>query len=241
MGDGRIFLKTGRDASFRKDLSNEPNFDQIHLAGQYLKAHTKLFLENKYLIIGRKFFHKIFYRDISTLISRKSIQSPCLCLLQRPLPALYSYSTLSLAGRVSLSVFAVHGVDADLMFLSLAGTSNFTLPFYWDLSRSFILFLGPLLRLSLSLVGVLFLPLFLVRDLYPCLKLSTYLSSPLVSISHRHSAWCRCPCPGWRTCPACRTSSSSACSPPPPPPQRPEPDRGRKVWGRIVKNLTHRF
>ncbi len=36
MGDGRIFLKTGRDASFHKDLSNEPNFDRIHLAGQYL-------------------------------------------------------------------------------------------------------------------------------------------------------------------------------------------------------------
>jgi hypothetical protein len=36
MGDGRIFLKTGRDASFIKDLSNEPNFDWIHLAGQYL-------------------------------------------------------------------------------------------------------------------------------------------------------------------------------------------------------------
>ncbi len=34
MGDGRIFLKTGRNASF--NLSNEPNFDQIHLAGQYL-------------------------------------------------------------------------------------------------------------------------------------------------------------------------------------------------------------
>ncbi len=36
MGDGRIFLKNRRDASFNKDLSNEPNFDQIHLAGQYL-------------------------------------------------------------------------------------------------------------------------------------------------------------------------------------------------------------
>jgi hypothetical protein len=36
MGDGRIFLKTGRDASFNKDLSNEPNFDKIHLSGQYL-------------------------------------------------------------------------------------------------------------------------------------------------------------------------------------------------------------
>ncbi len=33
MGDGRIFLKTRRDTSFNKDLSNEPNFDRIHLAG----------------------------------------------------------------------------------------------------------------------------------------------------------------------------------------------------------------
>ncbi len=36
MGDGRIFLKTRRDASFNKDLLNEPAFDRIHLAGQYL-------------------------------------------------------------------------------------------------------------------------------------------------------------------------------------------------------------
>ncbi len=36
MRDGRIFLKTRRDASFNKDLSNESNFHRIHLAGQYL-------------------------------------------------------------------------------------------------------------------------------------------------------------------------------------------------------------
>ncbi len=36
MGDGWIFLKTHRDASFNKDLSNEPNFKRIQLAGQYL-------------------------------------------------------------------------------------------------------------------------------------------------------------------------------------------------------------
>jgi hypothetical protein len=36
MGDGQIFLKTRRDASFNKDQANEPNFDRIHLAGQYL-------------------------------------------------------------------------------------------------------------------------------------------------------------------------------------------------------------
>ncbi len=36
MEDGRILLKSLRDASFNKDLSNEPTFGQIHLAGQYL-------------------------------------------------------------------------------------------------------------------------------------------------------------------------------------------------------------
>jgi hypothetical protein len=36
MGGGRIFLKSLRDTSFNKDLSNEPNFGWIHLAGQYL-------------------------------------------------------------------------------------------------------------------------------------------------------------------------------------------------------------
>ncbi len=30
------FAKKLRNASFNKDLSNEPNFDRIHLAGQYL-------------------------------------------------------------------------------------------------------------------------------------------------------------------------------------------------------------
>ncbi len=36
MWDGKIFLKTSPEASFNKDLSNEPKFDRIHLAGQYL-------------------------------------------------------------------------------------------------------------------------------------------------------------------------------------------------------------
>jgi hypothetical protein len=34
--DGGRFLKGLRDVSFYKDLSNEPNFDRIHLTGQYL-------------------------------------------------------------------------------------------------------------------------------------------------------------------------------------------------------------
>ncbi len=36
MGGGRIFLKTYRASLFNKDLSNEPNFGWINLAGQYL-------------------------------------------------------------------------------------------------------------------------------------------------------------------------------------------------------------
>ena len=36
MGDGRILLKHTRADSFKKGLSNEPNFGRIHLAGQYL-------------------------------------------------------------------------------------------------------------------------------------------------------------------------------------------------------------
>ncbi len=35
MGDGRTFLKTRRDVSFKKGLSNEPTFGLIHLAGQF--------------------------------------------------------------------------------------------------------------------------------------------------------------------------------------------------------------
>jgi hypothetical protein len=33
MEDGRIFLKSRPDTSFNKDLSNEPTFRRIHLAG----------------------------------------------------------------------------------------------------------------------------------------------------------------------------------------------------------------
>jgi hypothetical protein len=36
MGNGLIFLKSRRDASFKKYLSIEPNFNRIHLAEQYL-------------------------------------------------------------------------------------------------------------------------------------------------------------------------------------------------------------
>jgi hypothetical protein len=35
-GGGRISLKTFRTSLLNEDLSNEPNFGRIHLAGQYL-------------------------------------------------------------------------------------------------------------------------------------------------------------------------------------------------------------
>ncbi len=37
MGDGRIFLKNRLASLFNDDLSNEPNFGRIHLAGQCLR------------------------------------------------------------------------------------------------------------------------------------------------------------------------------------------------------------
>ncbi len=35
-GDAQMFLKSLLDASFHKDLSNEPTFGRNHFAGQYL-------------------------------------------------------------------------------------------------------------------------------------------------------------------------------------------------------------
>jgi hypothetical protein len=40
MTDGRIFLKIFRASLFNDDLSNEPNFGRIHLAGQYLSVNV---------------------------------------------------------------------------------------------------------------------------------------------------------------------------------------------------------
>ncbi len=41
MGDGQIFLKTRRDVSFKKGLSNEPTFGLIHLDSTF-KAPSSL-------------------------------------------------------------------------------------------------------------------------------------------------------------------------------------------------------
>ncbi len=42
--DGQIFPKNLRASLFNDDLSNEPNFGQIHLAGQHLSS-TKMFMK----------------------------------------------------------------------------------------------------------------------------------------------------------------------------------------------------
>jgi hypothetical protein len=42
MGGRRIYLKIFRASLFNEDLSNEPNFGQIHLAGQYLREINML-------------------------------------------------------------------------------------------------------------------------------------------------------------------------------------------------------
>jgi len=45
MGGGQIFLKSLRDTSFNKDLSNEPNFGRIHLAGPAFYSPRKVNLK----------------------------------------------------------------------------------------------------------------------------------------------------------------------------------------------------
>jgi hypothetical protein len=51
MGDWRIFLKSLSDASFNKDLSNEPTFGRIHLAGhelfKYLEKRGNYCIKNR--------------------------------------------------------------------------------------------------------------------------------------------------------------------------------------------------
>jgi hypothetical protein len=56
MGDGRIFLKTRHDASFNKDLWNEPTFGRIHLAGQYLLSTCCRYEHNTHHFKPRRIF-----------------------------------------------------------------------------------------------------------------------------------------------------------------------------------------
>jgi hypothetical protein len=60
MGDGRIFLITRSDGSFKKGQSNEPTFGLIHIAGQYFKQPLGLELKlANSANIGKKKFTKI--------------------------------------------------------------------------------------------------------------------------------------------------------------------------------------
>jgi hypothetical protein len=59
MGDGWIFLKTRRDTSFNKDLSNEPNFDRSILLDSAFKRYRPARLDlHKSGIIGKHFKRK---------------------------------------------------------------------------------------------------------------------------------------------------------------------------------------
>ena len=48
MGGGRIFLKIICASLFNEDLSNEPNFDRIDLARQYLTFNLVNFWKKNY-------------------------------------------------------------------------------------------------------------------------------------------------------------------------------------------------
>jgi hypothetical protein len=54
MGGGRIFLKTLRATLFNDDLSNEPNFGRIHLAGQYLYEPNAVRAKEKFVKPGKE-------------------------------------------------------------------------------------------------------------------------------------------------------------------------------------------
>ncbi len=64
MGDGRIFLKSCRDASFHKDLSNEPNFDRIYLAGQ-------LWVQMKRQQGAYRYMPSAFLTHVSTTVNKE--------------------------------------------------------------------------------------------------------------------------------------------------------------------------
>ncbi len=68
MGDGRIFLKTRRDVSFKKGLSNEPTFGLIHLVGQYLYGNPVGAVAESYMTNGSSYMTK--YLRISSYIRK---------------------------------------------------------------------------------------------------------------------------------------------------------------------------
>jgi hypothetical protein len=71
MGDGRIFLKRLRDTSFNKDLSSEPTFGRIHLAGQYLKVKRIKKLDRKHLSVQGD-FRKKRNKNLDVVLSDRS-------------------------------------------------------------------------------------------------------------------------------------------------------------------------
>jgi hypothetical protein len=68
MGDGRIFLKTRRDASFNKDLSYEPNFYRKYIIHGFTNALRKS------LVSTAKCGMNLFYCHLSFFTGKKSYE-----------------------------------------------------------------------------------------------------------------------------------------------------------------------
>ncbi len=123
--DGRIFLKNLSVASFNKDLSNEPTFGWIHLAGQYLYVRVSALTE----VINR-------YRRVSILsnvqVLYRTHRAPFLqCIVPRPViaPFLKMYTYINKGSEYLYEPFpALH-----LFYLSQAAIGiwilGYTLPF----------------------------------------------------------------------------------------------------------------
>ena len=65
MGDGSFFLKNLRALLFNDDLSNEPTFRQIHLAGQFLLSSNKK--SNSPHLFPMVYLNKRYLNSISDL------------------------------------------------------------------------------------------------------------------------------------------------------------------------------
>ncbi len=97
MGDGRIFLKTGRDASFNKHLSNEPNFARpdpsrwtVPLKGEARRFSDKSARSQSCEIPFKLERHLLQLLAISKVVANCAHSSICIYILQLLVMALWS-------------------------------------------------------------------------------------------------------------------------------------------------------
>ncbi len=72
MGGGRIFLKTFRTSLFNEDLSNEPNFDRIHLTGQCLQELVKFVIWKRFNRHELEIYQNNKQKDLVWELARKN-------------------------------------------------------------------------------------------------------------------------------------------------------------------------